>query len=145
MRLDIFIFNSTSLALLIPRCDKGGHASSSIDTRDVNASPAAPAAHQVAASKPPYTIKYKVTSTKTPTTTPLATRAVTESDTEASTSTCTPHSICVDAINSCGIRYGECYDENFCDGNTSPYPIPTCSTMVTVKRVAAAMPAITPA
>ncbi len=57
--------------------------------------------------------------------------------------TCTPSSVCFDGILSCGIRYGglvdcifltalmlildRCYDANYCDGNTSPYPIPTCS------------------
>ncbi|KAG9700539.1 hypothetical protein KCU95_g729, partial [Aureobasidium melanogenum] len=148
MRLSIFVFISTSLALLIPRCAEGDHASSTIDARDLNASPVA-AAHKVPEAKPRYTKKYKVTPAKTATTTPLATRAVTtDAETseaaEFSTSTCTPHSICVDAINSCGMRYGGCYDENFCDGNTSPYPIPTCSTMMTVKREATP-PTITPA
>ncbi|KAG9872651.1 hypothetical protein KCU63_g622, partial [Aureobasidium melanogenum] len=148
MRLIIFIFISTSLALLIPRCDNGDNASSYIDGRDLDASPVATATHKVPA-KSPYTKKHKVTSTKTTTTTPLATRAVTtDAETpeaaELSTSTCTPVSICVDAINSCGMRYGGCYDQNFCDGNTSPYPIPTCSTMMTVKREVAP-PTITPA
>ncbi|KAH0278124.1 hypothetical protein KCU91_g2714, partial [Aureobasidium melanogenum] len=149
MRLIVLIFISTSLALLIPRCDKGDNASSSIDARDLDASPVATAAHKVPATKSSYTKKHKATSTKTTTTTPLATRAVTtDAETseaaELSTSTCTPVSICVDAINSCGMRYGGCYDQNFCDGNTSPYPIPTCSTMMTVKREVAP-PTITPA
>ncbi|CZT16981.1 uncharacterized protein RCC_02813 [Ramularia collo-cygni] len=39
---------------------------------------------------------------------------------------CTPHKICMDYISPCGQRYGGCYDRNYCDGNTSPYPIPTC-------------------
>ncbi|KAI4740727.1 hypothetical protein E4T50_08847 [Aureobasidium sp. EXF-12298] len=150
MRLTIFIFISTSLALLIPRCDNGAYASSSIDARDLDASPVATAAHKATEPKPKYTKRYKTTSTKITTTTPLATRAVTtDAETseaaELSTSSCTPVSICVDAINSCGMRYGGCYDQNFCDGNTSPYPIPTCSTMMTVKREAAAPPTITPA
>ncbi|KAK3068213.1 hypothetical protein LTR53_014400 [Teratosphaeriaceae sp. CCFEE 6253] len=38
---------------------------------------------------------------------------------------CTIVSICMDAIT-CGIRYGGCYDKNYCDGNTSPVAIPTC-------------------
>ncbi|CAD0096011.1 unnamed protein product, partial [Aureobasidium mustum] len=159
MRFAIFIFISTSLALLIPRCDNGygefdnlivdtssdallvDHASSSIDARDP-----AKVKHNV---KSPYTQLWHDSSietptgtsaeiptetpTETPTTTPLATRAVTTPDTKLSTSSCTPHSICVDAINSCGKRYG------------GPYPIPACPTMTTVKRAVAAPPAITPA
>ncbi|KAK0274629.1 hypothetical protein LTR91_004822 [Friedmanniomyces endolithicus] len=39
---------------------------------------------------------------------------------------CTPSTICVDAMT-CSQRYGACYDKNYCDGNTSPYPIPTCT------------------
>ncbi|KAK1065256.1 hypothetical protein LTR74_008082 [Friedmanniomyces endolithicus] len=38
---------------------------------------------------------------------------------------CTPSTICVDAMT-CSQRYGGCYDQNYCDGNTSPYPVPTC-------------------
>lgn len=26
---------------------------------------------------------------------------------------------------------GSCYDQNFCNGNTSPFPIPTCDTKPT--------------
>ncbi|CAD0091246.1 unnamed protein product [Aureobasidium vineae] len=146
MRFAIFIFISTSLALLIPRCDEGYAGSNNFDT-----SPVATATQTVSESRYPYTKKIKTTPTKTPSTTPLATRAVTtdidESETgEVSTSSCTPSSICVDMINSCGHRYGGCYDQNFCDGNTSPYPVPpACPTMTTVKRAAAAPPAITPA
>ncbi|KAH0365940.1 hypothetical protein KCU65_g5656, partial [Aureobasidium melanogenum] len=168
MRLIIFIFVSTSLALLIPRCAEGDHTSSSINARDLNASPVAPAAHKVAKAKAPAkkhkttstmttsttttsamttsttTTSAMTTSTTTAMTTPLATRAVATDSDELSISTCIPQSICVDAINSCGMRYGGCYDQNYCDGNTSPYPIPTCPTMVTVKREAAP-PIITPA
>ncbi|KAF2716255.1 hypothetical protein K431DRAFT_289567 [Polychaeton citri CBS 116435] len=39
---------------------------------------------------------------------------------------CVPHSICVDGF-SCGVRWGGCYDELYCDGNMSPISIPTCS------------------
>lgn len=57
---------------------------------------------------------------------------------------CTPKTICVDKISPCGKRYGgsvltisgpcigglltghSCYDKFYCDGNTSPYPVPTC-------------------
>ncbi|KAM3419194.1 hypothetical protein BST61_g5138 [Cercospora zeina] len=50
--------------------------------------------------------------------------------TDTPTSTCIPISTCVDKISICPDRsrkrYGGCYDKNFCDGNTSPYPIPTC-------------------
>ncbi|KAI4737382.1 hypothetical protein E4T50_12143 [Aureobasidium sp. EXF-12298] len=145
MRFAIFILISTSLALLIPRCDQGDHASSSVEARDLNASPVA--TQTVSESRYPYTKKFKTTSTSTTSysTTPLATRAVSTAGSEPSTtSSCIPHSICVDKISPCGKRYGGCYDENFCDGNTSPYPIPTCPTMVTVKR-AVAEPVITPA
>ncbi|KAK5685008.1 hypothetical protein LTS10_003083 [Elasticomyces elasticus] len=45
---------------------------------------------------------------------------------KAGGSSCTPISICVDAIT-CGQRYGGCYDKNHCDGNMSPYPVPTCT------------------
>ncbi|CAK1355301.1 unnamed protein product [Cercospora beticola] len=51
--------------------------------------------------------------------------------TDTPTSICTPVSTCVDKFSICPDRsrkrYGGCYDKNFCDGNTSPYPIPTCS------------------
>ncbi|KAI4723937.1 hypothetical protein E4T49_08338 [Aureobasidium sp. EXF-10728] len=153
MRFAIIIFISTSFALLIPRCDKGDHTSSSVAVRDEQASPVVTATQSVSESRYPYTKKIKTspTSTKTPSTTPLATRTVTNDVDEpevgeVSTSNCTPSSICVDMINSCGHRYGGCYDQNFCDGNTSPYPVPpACPTMTTMKRAAAAPPAITPA
>ncbi|KAI5199423.1 hypothetical protein E4T39_06244 [Aureobasidium subglaciale] len=144
MRFAIVIFISTSVALLIPRCDVG-NGISTIDTRNLGAAPAATATatSSVLASKYPYTKKIKTPSTKksVAATTPLATRAVTTEVEEVEA--CVPHSICVDKISPCGKRYGGCYDENFCDGNTSPYPIPTCPTMVTKKRAAA--PAITAA
>ncbi|RMY18295.1 hypothetical protein D0867_05425 [Hortaea werneckii] len=38
---------------------------------------------------------------------------------------CTPLSICFDGL-SCGIRYGGCYDKNFCGGKTSSLSVPTC-------------------
>ena len=61
------------------------------------------------------------------------------------TSSCQPSSICMDGLT-CGVRFGgyavnafppfgdgsadvpdpRCYDQNHCDGNTSPFPIPTC-------------------
>ncbi|KAH0285103.1 hypothetical protein M436DRAFT_67799 [Aureobasidium namibiae CBS 147.97] len=121
------------------------HASSSVEARDLNASPVATPA--VSESRYPYTKKVKTTSATSYSTTPLATRAVsTAGSGPSATSSCVPHSICVDKISPCGKRYGGCYDENFCDGDTSPYPIPTCATMVTMKRAAAAAePAITPA
>ncbi|KAI5250799.1 hypothetical protein E4T42_04761 [Aureobasidium subglaciale] len=142
MRFAVLIFISTSLALLIPRCDVGIDASS-VDTRNLDAAPAATATVTSVSVISKYTKKIKTPSTKTSAaaTTPLATRAVTTEIEEVEA--CVPHSICVDKISPCGKRYGGCYDENFCDGNTSPYPIPTCPTMVTVKRAAA--PAITPA
>ncbi|TKA31030.1 hypothetical protein B0A50_01998 [Salinomyces thailandicus] len=45
---------------------------------------------------------------------------------DVSGGSCTPKSICFDGIT-CGQRYGGCYDKNYCDGNTSPYPIPPCT------------------
>ncbi|SMQ50740.1 unnamed protein product [Zymoseptoria tritici ST99CH_3D7] len=51
------------------------------------------------------------------------------SDRQLSSSSCTPKTICMDKMT-CGIRYGGCYDKHHCDGNTSPYPIPTCKTAV---------------
>ncbi|KAI4843673.1 hypothetical protein E4T44_06613 [Aureobasidium sp. EXF-8845] len=144
MRFAIFIFISSSLALLIPRCDTGGSASSSVQARGVASSPSA-IAQVVAESRYPYTKKIKTSFTISYSTTPLATRVVsTAVNIPLATSTCTPHSICVDKISPCGKRYGGCYDENYCDRNTSPFPIPACPTMVTKKR-AAAEPAITPA
>lgn len=138
------------------------HVSSSVEARDANDSPAA--TQTVSESRYPYTKKVKVTSTTSYSTTPFATRAVSNVDNQPlTTSSCVPHSVCVDKISPCGKRYGgsvpllsflarqetdtafRCYDENFCDGNTSPYPIPTCATLVTMKRAAAAEPAITPA
>ncbi|THW94181.1 hypothetical protein D6D17_08085 [Aureobasidium pullulans] len=160
MHFAIFIFISTSLALLIPRCDTGDHASSSIDARELSPS-AAVVATSASKSTYPYTKKIKTVSTQ-PTTTPLPTRALTTEVEDPED--CVPHSICVDKISPCGKRYGgrvvisvqaaagsktdtdiRCYDENFCDGNTSPYPIPTCPTMVTKKREAVPAPTITPA
>ncbi|RMY84606.1 hypothetical protein D0861_06880 [Hortaea werneckii] len=38
---------------------------------------------------------------------------------------CTPLSVCFDGI-SCGIRYGGCYDKNFCGGKTSSLSVPKC-------------------
>ncbi|KAF2764697.1 hypothetical protein EJ03DRAFT_17279 [Teratosphaeria nubilosa] len=58
------------------------------------------------------------------TSSPAAT-ALTTTEARIAISVCTPVSACVDAV-SCGVRYGGCYDVNFCDGNTSPMAIPTC-------------------
>ncbi|KAI1858252.1 hypothetical protein JX265_010920 [Neoarthrinium moseri] len=41
-----------------------------------------------------------------------------------------PHTICVDGINKCGIKYGACYDQ--CKPWKSPTP-PPCSSTITVK------------
>ncbi|KXT13606.1 hypothetical protein AC579_9772 [Pseudocercospora musae] len=55
-----------------------------------------------------------------------AAKAVTNAGLGDDPTTCTPMSICDRRVNSCGMMYGACYDKNYCDGNTSPYPIPTC-------------------
>ncbi|KAF7191374.1 hypothetical protein HII31_07397 [Pseudocercospora fuligena] len=55
-----------------------------------------------------------------------AAKAVTNAGAGDNPTTCTPMSICDRRVNSCGMMYGACYDKNYCDGNTSPYPIPTC-------------------
>ncbi|KAL2351601.1 hypothetical protein BJ546DRAFT_252332 [Cryomyces antarcticus] len=40
---------------------------------------------------------------------------------------CTPNTVCYDAINSCGVRYGGCYDT--CSGAaTDLFPAPPCTT-----------------
>lgn len=54
-----------------------------------------------------------------------------------STSTCTPQSICVDKINSCYIRFGGCYDANYCDGNTTSIQTPACPTLTTLAATTA--------
>lgn len=122
MRFAIFIFISTSLALLIPRCDTGyarlgsdnnagsrsneasnsDHASSSIDARELSPS-AVVVATSASKSTYPYTKKIKTVSTQ-PTTTPLPTRALTTEVEDPED--CVPHSICVDKISPCGKRYG---------------------------------------
>ncbi|KAK5726844.1 hypothetical protein LTR15_002734 [Elasticomyces elasticus] len=61
--------------------------------------------------------------------TPISSAQITASASlpvKAGGNSCTPISICIDAIT-CGQRYGGCYDKNHCDGNTSPYPVPTCT------------------
>jgi hypothetical protein len=84
-----------------------GQPSSSIDARDLDASPVATATQAVAESRYPYTKKIKTTSTKSHSTTPLATRAVSTAVNEPlTTSSCIPNSICVDKISPCGHRYG---------------------------------------
>ncbi|KAF2484240.1 hypothetical protein BDY17DRAFT_309524 [Neohortaea acidophila] len=40
--------------------------------------------------------------------------------------TCMPSTVCVDGFT-CGVRYGGCYDKNYCDGTTSSFSVPTCS------------------
>jgi hypothetical protein len=83
-----------------------GQSSSSIDARDLEASPVATATQVVAESRYPYTKKVKTT-TKVHSTTPLATRAVSTAGNEPlATSSCIPSSICVDKISPCGHRYG---------------------------------------
>jgi hypothetical protein len=82
-----------------------GQPSSSIDARDLDASPVATVTQVVAESRYPYTKKVKTT-TKLHSTT-LATRAVSTAGNEPlATSSCIPSSICVDKISPCGHRYG---------------------------------------
>jgi len=84
-----------------------GSASSSVQARDVDASPVAAAIQVVSESRYPYTKKIKTSSIISHSTTPLATRVVsTAVNIPLATSTCTPHSICVDKISPCGKRYG---------------------------------------
>ncbi|GAB7346479.1 hypothetical protein MBLNU457_5169t1 [Dothideomycetes sp. NU457] len=84
-------------------------------------------------------VHHPSSSTSTHKTTPKQTESITVTAppvlivTPASSS-CTPSSICVDKINSCYMRYGGCYDANFCDGNTNPISTPACPTMTTVVR-----------
>jgi hypothetical protein len=85
-----------------------GSASSSVQARDVDTSPAA-TAQVVAESRYPYTKKINTSlkSIISHSTTPLATRVVsTATNIPLAISTCTPHSICVDKISPCGKRYG---------------------------------------
>ncbi|KAK3055475.1 hypothetical protein LTR09_003395 [Extremus antarcticus] len=61
---------------------------------------------------------------------------------EAAT-TCIPYSTCIDGRNECGKRWGACFDWHFCNGNTTPYPIPTCD-VVDVARYRAKKRSVQP-
>ncbi|KAK4116284.1 hypothetical protein N656DRAFT_765273 [Canariomyces notabilis] len=57
-------------------------------------------------------------------------------------STCQPQTICIDAINTCGVRYGGCYD--VCKTASKPQPPPCPSTIpATTKRTSTKKPTST--
>ncbi|UPK94427.1 hypothetical protein LCI18_005362 [Fusarium solani-melongenae] len=43
---------------------------------------------------------------------------------------CEHHTLCIDAINTCGIRYGACYDVCSPQDSPTPPPCPATSTSV---------------
>ncbi|KXX73566.1 hypothetical protein MMYC01_209209, partial [Madurella mycetomatis] len=54
---------------------------------------------------------------------------------------CHPQTICIDAINACGIRFGGCYD--VCDVSAKPKPPPCPSTTTKKAPITSTKPATT--